>query len=190
MVHVHLHDHLRSHGVLHMETGGSVLLEPLWHELLAAEELGVPGAASVSCEYELPACFEAVKDARDFAMTTLRRWNLHDLLDAVALVASELVTNALRHAVSQESAHRGHPIQLCLIRRSSRVVCAVRDPSDVGPVSKEPDFVSESGRGLHLVDSFSDTWGWHPLLGPGKVVWALFHSADEAMGGVAAQLAV
>jgi anti-sigma regulatory factor (Ser/Thr protein kinase) len=191
MVHVHLHDHLRSHGVLHMRTQGSVVLEPLWHELLAAEELGAPGATAVSCEFELPPCFESVKDARDFAMTTLRRWNLVDLFDAVALVASELVTNALRHGVPRGSTHCG-PIQLCLIRRASRVVCAVRDPSDEGPVSKEPDFISESGRGLHLVDCFSDTWGWHPLAGAGKVVWALFHSAGEALPGMAApsQLAV
>ena len=35
---------------------------------------------------------------------------------------------------------------------------------------------AESGRGLFLVDSFSDSWGWHPLAGTlhGKVVWALF----------------
>jgi hypothetical protein len=39
-----------------------------------------------------------------------------------------------------------------------------------------PGFTAESGRGLCLVDSFSDNWGWHPLSGPlaGKIVWALF----------------
>lgn len=191
MVHVHLHDHLRSHGVLHMVTGGSVVVEPLWHELLAVEELGAPGAEAMSSVSDLPPCLESVKEARDFAMTTLRVWNLCDLFDAVALVASELVTNALRHGVPRGSTQRGYTIQLCLIRRASRVVCAVRDPSDEGPVSKEPDFISESGRGLHLVDSFSDTWGWHPLAGAGKVVWALFHSAGDGLAGLAAaQLAV
>lgn len=37
---------------------------------------------------------------------------------------------------------------------------------------------AESGRGLHLVESFSDGWGWHPLTGAvrGKVVWALFRT--------------
>ena len=42
---------------------------------------------------------------------------------------------------------------------------------------------AESGRGLFLVDSFADSWGWHPLSGSlgGKVVWALFglHTATE-----------
>jgi hypothetical protein len=34
--------------------------------------------------------------------------------------------------------------------------------------------VAETGRGLHLVESFSESWGWHPLGAAGKVVWALF----------------
>jgi hypothetical protein len=50
------------------------------------------------------------------------------------------------------------------------------------PQSRQPgrgdseDFSAESGRGLFLVDSFADGWGWHPLAGTlnGKVVWALF----------------
>jgi hypothetical protein len=51
------------------------------------------------------------------------------------------------------------------------------------PVAREADdFSAESGRGLFLVDSFSDSWGWHPLAGTlnGKVVWALFrlHKPD------------
>lgn len=49
------------------------------------------------------------------------------------------------------------------------------DPSSIGPVAREADFVAESGRGLHLVESFSRSWGWHPL-GSGKVVWALFEA--------------
>ncbi|NED87403.1 ATP-binding protein, partial [Streptomyces sp. SID11233] len=38
------------------------------------------------------------------------------------------------------------------------------------------DFGAECGRGLFLVDSFSESWGWHPLAGTphGKMVWALF----------------
>ncbi|MCL2729487.1 MAG: ATP-binding protein, partial [Actinomycetia bacterium] len=57
---------------------------------------------------------------------------------------------------------------------TSRVVCAVRDPSVTAPIAKDPDYVAETGRGLHLVGSFSENWGWHPLSGAGKVVWALF----------------
>jgi hypothetical protein len=41
------------------------------------------------------------------------------------------------------------------------------------------DYVAESGRGLHLVESFSETWGWHPIGSAGKVVWALFRLPES-----------
>ncbi|WP_035851610.1 ATP-binding protein [Kitasatospora azatica] len=145
--------------------------------------------------------YDAVKTARDFTRTTLQRWGLGDLFDDVALVASELVTNALRHAIGQPTAadlpgaagrqpfpvqagplHNGEsrlPIRISLVHRAPQLVCAVSDPSSIGPVTREADFVAESGRGLHLVDSFSHSWGWHPLAsGAGKVVWALFQAED------------
>jgi anti-sigma regulatory factor (Ser/Thr protein kinase) len=116
-----------------------------------------------------------VREARHFTRTTLQRWDLAALEDAMELVASELVTNALRYAVPAGTA--GAPVRLSLVRLTTRVVCAVRDPSGVAPIAKDPDFVAETGRGLHLVDSFSENWGWHPLDGAGKVVWALFLAA-------------
>lgn len=69
------------------------------------------------------------------------------------------------------------------MRWTSRLVCAVRDPSHDSPVvSDSDDFSAESGRGLFLVDSFADSWGWHPLAGTlsGKVVWALFRLPPHA----------
>ncbi|MFD8479833.1 ATP-binding protein [Kitasatospora sp. NPDC059673] len=138
----------------------------------------------VSCT--LAPRFEAVRTAREFARITLDTWGLGDLFDDVALVASELVTNALRHALGQHEPSRvpaqitpqpavgSLPIRISLVHRAPQVVCAVSDPSSAGPIAREADFVAESGRGLHLVDSFSRSWGWHPLAGAGKVVWALF----------------
>ncbi|MFE0464828.1 ATP-binding protein [Kitasatospora sp. NPDC058965] len=149
----------------------------------------------------LPPRYDAVRTARDFARTSLHRWGLDDLFDDVALVASELVTNALRHAIGEptsadlpggvgrpgfpiqagpgQSADGRLPIRISLVHRAPQLVCAVSDPSSAGPVTREADFVAESGRGLHLVDSFSNSWGWHPLAsGTGKVVWALFQAPD------------
>ncbi|MFG2844071.1 ATP-binding protein [Kitasatospora sp. NPDC048296] len=142
--------------------------------------------------------FEAVRTARDFARTALQHWGLMELFDDVALVASELVTNALRHAIGarpdpsdccpgeydfpiQPTPEGRLPIRISLVHRAPQVVCAVSDPSSIGPVAREADFVAESGRGLHLVESFSRSWGWHPL-GSGKVVWAMFE-AEPAQGG-------
>jgi anti-sigma regulatory factor (Ser/Thr protein kinase) len=140
--------------------------------------------ASSACE--LAPCLESVREARRFTRQTLQRWGLPELFDNVALVTSELVTNALRHGVGADTGPHpaavriaAPPVRLSLAHWTSRVVCSVRDPSDQGPMAKTPDFIAESGRGLHLVASCSDAWGWHPLAGTGKVVWALFPAPDR-----------
>lgn len=144
------------------------MLEPLWQGVLAPERLADGHGATC----ELPATPESVREARRFTRATLQHWNLPALRNSMELVASELVTNALRYAVPAGAP--GVPVRLSLVRWTSRVVCAVRDPSAAAPTPKDPDFVAETGRGLHLVESFSENWGWHPLSGAGKVVWALF----------------
>ncbi|MFF5146609.1 ATP-binding protein [Streptomyces sp. NPDC013157] len=140
-----------------------------------------PAAASNAASCALPARYEAVREARRFTRRTLGQWDVGDRFDDICLVVSELVTNALRHAVPGETdylvAPQGPAVRLHLMRWTGRLVCAVRDPSHETPVPRDSDdFSAESGRGLFLVDSFSDGWGWHPLAGAlsGKVVWALF----------------
>ncbi|MET9773376.1 ATP-binding protein [Streptomyces sp. NPDC006367] len=139
-----------------------------------------PAAVSDAASCALPPRYEAVREARRFTRATLDGWETGDRFDDVCLVVSELVTNALRHALPTDTprlADREGPVRLHLMRWTERLVCAVRDPSHTGPVAREADdFSAESGRGLFLVDSFSDSWGWHPLVGAldGKVVWALF----------------
>jgi anti-sigma regulatory factor (Ser/Thr protein kinase) len=130
---------------------------------------------------------DSVRHAREFTRSTLRRWGLDALFDDIALVASELVTNALRHGVGLPApdtppAPGALPIRLSLVRREPQVVCAVSDPSSSGPVTRTPeniDFEAECGRGLQLVASFSESWGWHPVAA-GKVVWALFMDPSRA----------
>ena len=188
-----------------MGTEGSTVLEPLWQGLPTLDAASVSGSASCA----LPPRYEAVKSARDFTRQTLQQWGINEEFDDVALVVSELVTNAMRHGLTPAAGQGPRPgtegeppVRLHLMRWSARLVCAVRDPSSkppqvseapelgsvgsLGPVQGElpdlpgvpglPGFTAESGRGLCLVDSFSDNWGWHPLAGPltGKVVWALF----------------
>ncbi len=177
-----------------MGTNGSTMLEPLRQGLPPLDPAAVSSAASCA----LPARYEAVREARRFTRGTLDEWELSDRFDDICLVVSELVTNALRHGLPL-ARHRpadeglraachdpvpatllhdtGPHVRLHLLRWSERLVCAVRDPSRESPIARETDdFSAESGRGLFLVDSFSDSWGWHPLAGAlhGKVVWALF----------------
>jgi anti-sigma regulatory factor (Ser/Thr protein kinase) len=159
-----------------MGTNGSTMLEPLRQGLPPLDPAAVSNAASCA----LPPRHEAVREARRFTRRTLDGWETGDRFDDVCLVVSELVTNALRHALPADAPRhdeRHGPVRLHLMRWTERLVCAVRDPSHESPVARETDdFSAESGRGLFLVDSFSDGWGWHPLAGTlqGKVVWALF----------------
>ena len=159
-----------------MGTNGSTVLAPFRQGLPPIDPSGAAGAASCA----LPARYEAVRSAREFTRTTLGEWTLDDRFDDIALVVSELVTNALRHALPGASVAPGQerPVRLHLMRWNTRLVCAVRDPSRESPEAREADedCAAESGRGLFLVESFSDSWGWHPLTGTlnGKVVWAVF----------------
>ncbi|GGW61422.1 ATP-binding protein [Streptomyces lucensis JCM 4490] len=152
------------------------MLKPLRQGLPPLDPAAVSDAASCA----LPARYEAVREARHFTRRTLDRWDAGDRFDDICLVVSELVTNALRHALPADQGRcddRCPPVRLHLMRWTERLVCAVRDPSHETPVPGDSDdFSAESGRGLFLVDSFADSWGWHPLAGAldGKVVWALF----------------
>jgi len=166
-----------------MGTNGSTMLEPLRQGLPPLDPAAVSNAASCA----LPARYEAVREARQFTRRTLGQWDVGDRFDDVCLVVSELVTNALRHGLSddvpctQDQVHP--PVRLHLMRWTERLVCAVRDPSHDSPLPQEgDDFSAESGRGLFLVDSFADSWGWQPLSGSlgGKVVWALFRLPTPA----------
>lgn len=119
---------------------------------------------------------ESLRSARAFTAETLRRWGLADRCDDVVVVVSELLTNALRHAVPGPGQSRSRrPVRLALLLQPGPcVLCAVADPSDRAPRLREPGWFDETGRGLHVVASLSDEWGW-TLPGPsGKVVWAIF----------------
>lgn len=131
----------------------------------------------------------SVRKARDFTVATLRRWGLAALADDITIVVSELLTNALRHASQadgSDTARRigGWPIRFGLLCPGGCVLCAVADPSPRVPVMREPDYLAETGRGLHVVSSLSDGWGCTVPGEHGKVVWARFllqwrHDAEQ-----------
>jgi hypothetical protein len=121
---------------------------------------------------------ESVHACRDFVAATLRRWGAAERQDDVAVVVSELVTNALRHALPAPAAGSVRwPVQVGLAWPMSGLLCAVSDPSDLLPVPRTADPLDETGRGLHVVASLSDEWGCSEPGPMGKIVWARFVTA-------------
>lgn len=118
-----------------------------------------------------------VRRARDFTASTLHQWGVAGRHDDIAIVVSELVTNALQHARPASCNSRGGwPIQLGLVHPGHRVMCAVADASKAVPVPRKPDLLDETGRGLHVIAALSDQWGYTTSGDMGKVTWALFHT--------------
>ena len=88
---------------------------------------------------------------------------LDDLCDDVALVVSEMVTNAVRHAAP--------PVRLEVEVTDTEVVVAVCDGTPGLPVVREPSDSAEGGRGMLLVDLLTSEHGVRSQP-PGKTVWA------------------
>jgi len=123
----------------------------------------------------------SVRAARDFTVSTLLRWGMAERSQDIAIVVSELLTNALRHALPWPGGSRPRqPIRLGLLQPESCVLCAVADPSKAAPAPRTPRSLAETGRGLHIVCALSDQWGCTTPSETGKVVWALFRPRPDA----------
>jgi anti-sigma regulatory factor (Ser/Thr protein kinase) len=121
---------------------------------------------------------QSARTARRLTRNTLRGWGLTSLAEDAETIVGEFVANAVTHAAETGMDRRvADGLGLRLLRRTGEVICAVLDPSDDAPVLKSPGGVDEAGRGLQMVDALSDVWGWSPVAGRGKAVWAILFSA-------------
>ena len=117
----------------------------------------------------------SVRAARDFTIATLRRWGTAHSSQDIAIVVSELLTNALQHALPGPGGTRPRrPIRLGLLQQGPWVLCAVADPAKAVPMPRTPGSLAEAGRGLQMICAFSDRWGYTTPGDAGKVVWAMF----------------
>ena len=118
---------------------------------------------------------QSARAARRLTRNTLREWGLPGLAEDAETIVGEFVANAVTHAAHAQPVRKATPdnLGLRLLRRHGEVICAVLDPSDAAPVLKAPATVEEAGRGLQMVDALSDVWGWSPVAGRGKAVWAI-----------------
>lgn len=133
----------------------------------------MPGGGDKCATWHLEPDCGSVKVARGLFTSISRDWGMGCVAGDAELVISELVTNALRHAPSVQDGDEEPPLQAVALCRGDEFVCAVRDHSDLLPAPREPDYMAETGRGLHLVACFSRRWGVVPASPRGKYVWAL-----------------
>ena len=118
-------------------------------------------SVEVVAEQEFPAERASPAAARRFVVGCLRTAG-EDVDDGLAVIVSELVTNAVIHARSSCR------VEVCVDGSGVRISVHDADPRLPEPQPHEPRRVT--GRGLLLVDALSDRWGVTPVPG-GKVVW-------------------
>ncbi|WP_326664795.1 ATP-binding protein [Streptomyces canus] len=127
--------------------------------------IGVIDTEGDCAAWTFPADPGAVRAARTAVRNRLSAWNLDGLADVAALLVSELVTNALRHATG--------PIGVRLVRPDAAdgvLLVEVSDPLPDPPRERVAGLEDESGRGLQLVAHAARRWGTRPGV-TGKTVW-------------------
>jgi anti-sigma regulatory factor (Ser/Thr protein kinase) len=135
----------------------------------------------VIARLELEPVPSSIRSARLFVVDKLQEWRCDELVDRVALLTSELATNAV--------VHTGQPYTVCVERRGPGVRVEVVDATPVmptrhdvpEPVVEDPDDLEHVFSGLGIVDRTADSWGSEPSNG-GKVVW--FEVAADAAAEV------
>ena len=105
----------------------------------------------------------APAEARRRVRDAIRSWQVPVDLDAALLLTSELVTNAIRHEAGQ-AGQAGQGVQAVMLAIASsrgRLRVDVHDTSRSLPAVAEVPADAETGRGLLLVETLSDEWGFY-----------------------------
>jgi anti-sigma regulatory factor (Ser/Thr protein kinase) len=89
---------------------------------------------------------------RAFVASMLEVWDCEDPDQVAALLTSEIVSNAVRHAASTVG------LEVAIVGRRLRV--EARDEAPNATVAPDPARPGgESGHGLHIVESLAQRWG-------------------------------
>ena len=115
-------------------------------------------------EAEFAADAAAPGAARTWITGLLEAWDLPALAETAALLASETVTNAVRHAASAPT------VTVAVSDGVVEVGVTDRDPDSSPHMKWAGDPMATSGRGLAIVDVLADEWGTASLT-HGKQVW-------------------
>ncbi|MER5556961.1 ATP-binding protein [Streptomyces sp. NPDC002793] len=132
------------------------------------ERVPEPWSPGDDVTWRLPHCPQAVGTAREITAAVLNDWHVaQDSAEAAVLVVSELVTNAVEHALPPIALH------LHRERAGERVWVGV---TDSGPAAGEGAWTAscaddEHGRGLDVIDALTTTHGTRSHSG-GTTHWA------------------
>jgi anti-anti-sigma factor len=105
----------------------------------------------------------AVRASREFVREVCDRWGLQELAEPAALLASELVTNAVVHARTA--------MELRVKLRGPRLHVDVRDQDPNLARLLAAKEGGDRGRGLAIVDQVASAWGVRQRKAGGKTVW-------------------
>ena len=123
---------------------------------------------------ELGAVPTAPRTARGVIRERLPRWGLGHLRDTMELVATELITNAVRATMDCAQYQAIPPVRVWLLGGDLGAVVLVWDGVPIGPAQRPAAADDESGRGLGIVQALSARWDFYFPQSPfcGKVTWA------------------
>jgi anti-sigma regulatory factor (Ser/Thr protein kinase) len=96
----------------------------------------------------------AAAQARKQVLEAIRTWDVPVDPDVAVLLASELVTNAIRHEASAT-------VMLAISCSRDQLRVDVHDTSRALPVPVDAAGDAETGRGLQLVTSLATEWGFY-----------------------------
>ena len=118
----------------------------------------------------------AAAEARGQVRAAIRAWDVPVDPSVAVLLASELVTNALRREA-------GETVTLAITCSFAQLRIDVHDTSRLLPVLVEAPADAEAGRGLMLVATLSDQWGAYSTPAGKAVYFTLAFQPDPAWSG-------
>ena len=113
----------------------------------------------------------SVTAARHFAVSVLSDVQ-SEAVERVQLMVSELATNAVRHTP--------HGFEVKIIGQGQELRVEVSDRGAADPKLRSPRPTDPHGRGLRIVETLADDWGFERRR-LGKTVWFTLRLAEPAV---------
>jgi anti-sigma regulatory factor (Ser/Thr protein kinase) len=124
------------------------------------------------CRVRLATGPAAAAEARRRVRSAIQSWQVPVDPDTAILLTSELVTNAVRHEA-------GQAVMLVVTCARGQLRVDVHDTSPSWPAVADVPADAETGRGLLLVETLSDEWGFYRTPAGKAVYFMLAFQADQ-----------